>query len=236
MKRIAIVKTGSTLPHLSARRGDFEDWILSGMGVLPDQAVVLDVEHGALLPALGRFAGIVVTGSHAEVTNHYAWSEQTAEWLVKAVDRGIPTLGICYGHQLLAYGLGGEVGDNPNGLEFGTVELELTPQSEGDALFSGLQTSSRVQASHLQSVLRLPPGARRLASRSMEANQAFVVGSCAWGVQFHPEFDAEVVATYIRHLRGELQNQSQDADQMIAACRDTPDSRNLLRRFAVLAS
>jgi GMP synthase (glutamine-hydrolysing) len=235
LKRIAIIKTGSTLPHLASRRGDFEDWILSGMEVQPDQVVVLDVGNGTHLPEPERFAGIVVTGSHALVTDHHPWSERTAEWLVRTVNKGLPTLGICYGHQLLAYALGGEVGDNPRGLEFGTVELDLTPQAEGDALLGSLQTGSRVQVSHLQSVLCLPPGASRLASSAMEANLAFAVGSCAWGVQFHPEFDAEVVATYIHHFREELRNQDQDPDQLVAACRDTPDSRNLLRRFAAIA-
>ena len=54
------------------------------------------------------------------------------------VERGIPTLGICYGHQLLAHALGGEVGDNPNGREFGTVTVELTAEAADDPLLGGL--------------------------------------------------------------------------------------------------
>jgi GMP synthase (glutamine-hydrolysing) len=235
VNRIAIVKTGSTLSHLASSRGDFEDWILSGMGVHSNRAVVLDVANGSRLSRPDRFSGIIVTGSHAQVTDHQPWSEKTAEWLVRAVERQIPTLGICYGHQLLAYAMGGEVGDNPNGLEFGTVELQMMPEAQADALFGGLPPSTKVQVSHLQSVLRLPPGARRLASSAMETNQAFVVGPTAWGVQFHPEFDTEVVIAYIHHFREALQRQDKDPDQLIKTSQNTPDSHNLLRRFAEMA-
>jgi GMP synthase (glutamine-hydrolysing) len=206
------------------------------MGTHSDRAVVLDVDTGSHLPEPDRFSGIIVTGSHALVTDHHPWSEQTAEWMVRAVERQIPMLGICYGHQLLAYAMGGEVGDNPNGLESGTVELALGRGAEGDALLGDLPPSTRVQVSHLQSVLRLPPGARRLASSAMEPNQAFSMGPCAWGLQFHPEFDTEVVTAYIHHFREALQGQGQDPDRLIRACQDTPDSHNLLRRFAVMAS
>lgn len=113
MNSIAIIKTGSTFPHLASRRGDFEDWIVSGMGVHSDRAIVLDVDSGSHLPEPDRFSGIIVTGSHALVTDHHPWSEQTAEWLVRAVERQIPMLGICHGHQLLACATGGEVGEKP---------------------------------------------------------------------------------------------------------------------------
>jgi GMP synthase (glutamine-hydrolysing) len=132
--------------------------------------------------------------------------------------------------------MGGEVGDNPNGLEFGTVELDLAQEARDDALLHELQPGSVVHVSHLQSVLRLPPGARRLASSAMEANQAFAVGPRAWGVQFHPEFDVEVVTTYIDHFREALQREGQDPDQLITACRETIHSHRLLRRFAAIAS
>jgi GMP synthase (glutamine-hydrolysing) len=124
---------------------------------------------------------VVITGSHAMVTGHREWSERTARWLRGAVERGIPTLGICYGHQLLAYALGGEVGDNPNGLEAGAVDVHLNGAVQDDALFAGFPSPITGYVGHHQSVLRLPPGARRLASSAMDANQIFVMGECLGG-------------------------------------------------------
>ncbi|UCC87581.1 MAG: gamma-glutamyl-gamma-aminobutyrate hydrolase family protein, partial [Anaerolineales bacterium] len=107
MKKILIIKAGSSFPSLVSRRGDFEDWILSGMQISPDQAMIVDVCQAGPLPVYHAISGVVITGSHAMVTEHQAWSERTAAWLPGAIERGIPTLGICYGHQLLAYAMGG---------------------------------------------------------------------------------------------------------------------------------
>jgi GMP synthase (glutamine-hydrolysing) len=137
MEKILIIKAGSTMPSLAARRGDFEDWILAGMGVDIKRTAIVDVRNGASLPPYKHISGVVITGSHAMVTEHRDWSERTALWLRGAFERKIPTLGICYGHHLLAYALGGEVGDFSNGLEAGTVDVHLNRAVQDDPLFAG---------------------------------------------------------------------------------------------------
>jgi GMP synthase (glutamine-hydrolysing) len=89
-RKILIVKTGSSYPDLVARRGDFEDWFLAGMQVDPNQTKIVDVGNGRPLPAYDQVSGVVITSSHAMVTEHQAWSERTAEWLPGAIERGIP--------------------------------------------------------------------------------------------------------------------------------------------------
>ena len=106
MNAMPIVKVGETLPSLRATRGDFEHWILSGMQLDLERSLVVDVRNGGRLPEVDQLSGVVITGSHAMVTEHQAWSERTAEWLTQAVERGVPVLGICYGHQLLAEATG----------------------------------------------------------------------------------------------------------------------------------
>jgi GMP synthase (glutamine-hydrolysing) len=232
MAAFLVLKLGSTYPAMRESRGDFEDWILAGLGVERDEVHVVDVPTGEPLPDEKTFSGVAITGSHAMVTQRHAWSERTAGWLPALVERGVPVLAICYGHQLLAEALGGRAEDNPNGRQFGTVEVTLQTAAEADPLFAGLASPCRLHVTHTQSVVSLPPGARRLASSARDPHLAFAVGECAWGVQFHPEFDRQIVCHYIEAHRQELAAQGDDPDRLIADCTDTPDGAAVLRRFA----
>jgi GMP synthase (glutamine-hydrolysing) len=236
VKALLVVKCGSTLPALRERRGDYEDWIVAGMGIEPERARVLAATEVSELPDPEAVAAVVLTGSSAMVSTREAWSERTAAWLREVVEVGTPLLGICYGHQLLAHALGGRVGANPRGREIGTVEIELRPEARRDALFGELPDRVAMQATHLESVLELPPGARLLAASSGDPHQAFAVGSLVWGVQFHPEFDADVIRSYLE-ARGEmLRREGLDAEALLATVRDADHGRALLRRFAALAA
>jgi GMP synthase (glutamine-hydrolysing) len=230
-----ILKMGSTLPSLRSRRGDFEDWIIAGLGLAREEVVVIDVPQDLPLPALNGHAAVVITGSHTMVTERKDWSERAAEWLRDAVAAGVPVLGICYGHQLLAHALGGEVADNPNGREFGTVEVRLENAARDDPLLDGFPELIRVHVGHTQSVLRLPAGAVRLASNKWDANQAVRFGRTAWGVQFHPEFDTEIVREYIMHHRAVLAAQGQDPDALIESTTEYEFGPQLLRKFTEIA-
>jgi len=233
---LLIVKTGSSIPSLVARRGDFEDWIAQGLGLSRAEITIVDVPKGERLPSTDVVCGVIISGAHAMVTEHQAWSERAAEWLNNAVENGktTPILGICYGHQLLAYALDGEVGDNPNGREFGTVDIH--PRADGgDPLFAGLPLPIQGHVSHTQSVLKLPEGAQVLATSAMEPHTAIVFAPRVWGVQFHPEFDADIVRTYIHAYADVLRSEGQDPEQRLATCHDTPVGTALLRQFARLA-
>ena len=234
MDSILIVKTGTTMDDLKARKGDFEDWILAGMSVERKNTRIIDVQAGDPLPSPERLSGIVITGSHAMVTDHHAWSRQAAEWVKHAVRMPVPFLGICYGHQLIAHALGGVVGDNPRGREFGTVDVRLNRHAGRDPLFRGLPDTIRVHASHTQSVLSLPPGARLLASSVIDLHHAFVWEDRVWGVQFHPEFDSEITKAYIEKYGPDLQEEGKDIGTLLRSCVDTPYGTALLTRFSAM--
>ncbi len=236
MNDILVIKTGTTLPSLLARQGDFEDWVISGLDVPPDRVWVADVQANAMLPEPGEVAGVIITGSHSMVTDHEPWSERAAAWLRRAIERQTPVLGICYGHQLLAYALGGEVGNNPHGYETGTVNVYLNDTGCADRLLGGLANPLRMQVSHQQTVLTLPPGARRLAWSDRDAYQAFLVGHNAWGVQFHPEFNADVVRAYAKNEQEVLRAEGQDPAWISAQVEETIYGRHILQRFAQIAS
>jgi GMP synthase (glutamine-hydrolysing) len=192
------------------------------------------VYEGEELPAPHETDGLVITGSAAMVSEAEPWSERTAVWLRDAVEAGVPILGICFGHQLLAHALGGVVGPNPRGREIGTVSLALTDSAATDPLLGGLPVRIDVHATHLESVLDLPPGAQLLASSDLDPHHAFrMPGRPVWGVQFHPEFSAEVTRGYIVAKRDDMRAEGMDPDRLLAGVRDTPWGGEILTRFAV---
>ena len=232
MSKILIVKTGTTFASLKAIKGDFDAWVIKGFG--RDNHVeteVADVAAGLPLPSAEDFAGVIVTGSHEMVTDHAAWSERTAEWLRKTVKLEIPTLGICFGHQLLAYAFGGKVCDNPNGLEAGTVVVTPNAFGSQDMLLSGFQGPFKAHMCHRQSVVELPKGAVPLAVTRKETCAAFSINRCAWGVQFHPEFDGRIERAYVLRHSDELTGQGEDVQQLLASCMETGCGREIFERF-----
>ncbi|MEN6493956.1 MAG: glutamine amidotransferase [Thermoguttaceae bacterium] len=236
MRPLLIVKLGTTFPTLAAARGDFDDWIRRGLGLPANQVAVLDAHQEPCLPDPRQFAGLALTGSHGMVTDQEAWSQRVAGWIPTILDAAVPLLGICYGHQLIAHALGGEVGWNPGGREFGTVEIHVHATARHDRLFGSLPERLTVHVCHAQSVLRLPPGATCLASNPHEPHHAFVVGQTAWGVQFHPEFDTAAVKTYVTECADLLRRDGADPDQLFRTVTDTPQSNALLRRFGAMCT
>ncbi len=230
---VVILKTGTKLPSLNGIEGDFDAWIRKRMSAPAARYRVVCPQLEQSLPLLRDTAAIVVTGSAAMVTDHSEWIESAAAWLRDAVAQDVPVLGICFGHQLLAYALGGNVDYNPNGIEVGTIDIRLQSAARNDNLFAELPQTLHVHASHQQSVLKLPPAAVLLASSDMDPHHAFRVGACAWGLQFHPEFDAVITRAYVAHYREpEPGTKRSGTSPSTNSCYDTPFGDRVLRRFA----
>ncbi len=236
MHPLLLIVTGSPSAAVVRRHGDFEDWFLRGTGLPVESVQVVRVETGEALPSPSGISGALVTGSASMVTDREPWAERTADWLRRAIPTGLPVLGICFGHQLIAEALGGSVGMNPRGREIGTVRVRLLPQASGDPLLGGLPHELAVQATHLQSVLELPPGALRLAESDMDPNHAFRVGDAVWGLQFHPEIGAAAMRAHIEEKREVLVREGRDPDVLLAEVADSPWGTTILERFAALCA
>ncbi|NOR19053.1 MAG: glutamine amidotransferase, partial [Xanthomonadales bacterium] len=213
LKPIALIKTGGTIEQIKTRHGDFEDWFAEGLGV--QGLLQVDVFKEQPLPAAQGLSGIVITGSAAMVSDKQDWSERTAEWLAQAVSKGIPVLGICYGHQLLAHALGGRVGLNPAGRQIGTVTTQLLDSAKDDSLLKSLPSTFLSQTSHSEVVLELPPNAVRLATSPLDENFSIRFDEKVWGVQFHPEFSRSVMSEYITYRSSAICEEGLNPDVLL---------------------
>lgn len=232
--RVLIIKTGTTIAGLLDEGEDFEDWFMRGSGLDPVRFHCTAVDRDEPLPAIDEVAAAIVTGSPAFLTDLAPWNEVAAEYLRDLHAQEKPILGVCYGHQLLAWAFGGEVGNHPAGREIGTVDITLSADYADDPLFAGMPQHFKAQASHLQSVTKLPDAAVLLAANEFEPYHAFRLGKLSWGVQFHPEFSAHVMRSYIRERKSDIAKEGLDVQDLLEDVEETPLAATLLQRFAAL--
>ena len=168
------------------------DVVLPKLGLTPT-IVQFDETMPENLPAHPR--AVIIMGGSQGVYEHKPEIEAELRWLeeyLQQPDHG-PVFGICLGCQMLAHLWGAEVFKGSQGLEFGYQPLELL---EADAVFGDELTGQRVMHYHTDTFTR-PAGAVRLAADDLYPQQAFRFAERVYGVQFHPEVDAAILARWL---------------------------------------
>jgi GMP synthase (glutamine-hydrolysing) len=234
--KLLIIQTGTALGPVRERHGDFPLWFRRGLGLAEDRVTCVRVDAGETLPPAHSIGAAVITGSGAMVSERLDWSERTAEWLRAATHTGLPMLGVCYGHQLLAHALGGRSDYNPRGREIGTVSIHCLPAAKNDAIFGALPASFPAHATHLQTVIKLPAAAVVLARSSLDDCQAVRFAPRVWGVQFHPEFNKAHMRAYLSQRQEAVSAEGLDARQLLRDVGTSPQARSLLRGFVRVAA
>jgi GMP synthase (glutamine-hydrolysing) len=219
-KRIVLLKPGVTSSR--AVLGDYEVWFQRTCGDV--ELTPVELHAGEKPPDVSAFDGAIMTGSPLSVTQPLDWMHEAAEWLVRAEK---PVLGVCFGHQLLAWRHGGRVMRNPLGRELGTVTVELTDEGRASPLFSGVEVRFEVQATHEDVVAEVPPSVRVLAKNAFGL-QALQFSDRCFGVQFHPEMDA----ASIRYCIASKDTRPEDREK--AEARETPWGERVLRQFVAM--
>lgn len=129
--------------------------------------------------------GIILLGSSSSVHDNLPWQDDLARWLKPLMFQGIPTLGLCFGHQFIAHIFGGEVGfafaDQHK--EVGLRQVHL----DSCRLWGGARTGPLV-VSHREAILKLPTDFRPLGTSPLVKYEAFEHKQLPlWGFQSHPE-------------------------------------------------
>jgi GMP synthase-like glutamine amidotransferase len=182
------------------------------------EVVELKADEGEAVPESlpDGFDGLVVLGGAMA-----AWEDHVAAWLPaeralvsSTVDAGIPVLGVCLGGQVMTLACGGVV-ERAEVAEIGLVEITLLPGAEADPLLSVLPQGVPVGQYHIDTMAVLPEGAVLLASSADCAHQAYRLGERAWALQFHPEIDAEIMASWIDDDPGAVTDRGFERDAIV---------------------
>jgi len=169
--------------------GTFEEY-LARIGRRFD---VIELSDSEKLPALGDCEAIISLGGPMNVYEEERYPFLTLEdgFLKGAIEREIPTIGICLGAQLLAKCMGAGV-SKAREREIGWYSVSLSKETDSDTLFGRLPRSMETFHWH-EDTFDIPQGGALLASSKLCHNQAFRIGKSAWGIQFHPEMTGRMI-------------------------------------------
>lgn len=228
-------------PFRNARHDGFYDYaggdndvlFAKTMQIAPGDVIEVRVQDDdCRFPDASEIAGVVVSGSAAMVTDGHAWADRTAQWIANN-DGKLPILGVCFGHQIVAHALGGEVKRLPRRSEYGTVQIQQEPDAADDSLFEDVPARFEAQAAHSQTVVRLPKGGRLLATNDFGV-QAARMSRATWGVQFHPEYDAGIMRVLFSGYPDYIKGVGVDVEGELRRLKETPMALRVLRNFAAL--
>lgn len=188
LSRIVIAETGMPPHGLDQRFGRYPDMMrtmLGGHGLSP-ATLDIDAVGGDTVPAPEDGDALLITGSPAGVYEAHEWVPPLEEAIRAWARAGLPVVGICFGHQIMAKALGGHVALSERGWGVGVHTYELL----GPRPVPGLPPRLACAVSHKDQVVNLPPGALRVGGSAFCPNGIirYAEGRCL-SFQMHPEFD-----------------------------------------------
>lgn len=154
------------------------------------QFTAVQVRDGEFPKAVHAFDGYVITGSPASANGGEAWIEKLMGFIRELNLAHIPTVGICFGHQVIARALGGSVGKNPEGWGFGISPTHFTAHQ---SWMLPAQTTVNLYAAHTEQVITLPKNAEALGGSPFCPIGSYKIGDHIFTTEYHPEMTPEFI-------------------------------------------
>jgi len=178
-------------------------------------------------PGLNQgFTHLILTGSEASILERENWVEEEVALVQEAVQRGLPVLGSCYGHQLLALALRGpgSIRRCPNP-EIGWIPVDV-PESNS---LLGAKGSFFTFSSHFDEVTGLDRDFKVIATTRECPVQGFeLAGRSLWGLQCHPEIDVQDAREFLKQT---ISRKPESCASFEKALEETPRDSGLIRRI-----
>lgn len=171
--------------------------IASGLTGAGRQVTVLEAWRDASWPSVDDLSALVVMGGTMNVDqlSEYPFLERSRTLMARAIERDVPTLGVCLGSQMMARVLGAEVRRAEERNAFFST-LELTPEGKRDPLMSPFDGVEVLQFH--EDTFDVPPEAVSLATSDRSSlGQAFRYGDSAYAIQFHFEVDRAILTGWV---------------------------------------
>ena len=219
--RIGILQCGQSPAQLKGELGDYPDMfmrLLAGRGLDFRNWHVEAMEFPDSVEAAD---GWLLTGSRHGTYEDHAFIPPLEDFIRHAYGAGVPMVGVCFGHQIIAQALGGKVAKHPGGWAVGAQDYD----------FSGHMM--RLNAWHQDQIVELPADARVIARNDFCENAALVYGDRVFSLQAHPEFDDDFIRGLIEHrARGLVPDDLLgDAVARMGGCTDARELADRIEAF-----
>ena len=230
--KLTIIQTGDVPLPLRSQFGPYRKMFETmfngtGQGFSYD---MIPVSDGAPMPDPGSLEGIVITGSAAGVYDDHAWLSPLRNFVRDAYGKRTPMLGICFGHQIMADALGGDVRKSEKGWGLGRHSYAVKARPD---FMRTASLALSVACSHQDQVITPPRDAEVILASDFTptAGLAYRNGA-ALSFQPHPEFADDYTLALAELRRGTAPDNLVDrAVASVAMPSNSGDVANYIGQF-----